>query len=966
MRNLFLSLLIALSLAGTPALAQDHRVRLYVFGNSLVNFPSEAPDTNVAVWLARMARSDGKLFSMNGQFGFLKDFAGTLPPEPSWSFRGVRGAWIPARRSFGEAQFTHALITPANFIQYRSPDQSFEDGKGEGATPLSTTLALIDWLQENSPRTRIVLYQGWADMAPFAEDFPPDGDALAKYHAFNKGDYTEWYSSWLAQLKQARPDARITLAPVARVLADLLGDGPLAALPAEALYTDNAPHGTANLYLLAAMVAYTALYDAPPPDNLRLPDTIHPVLREAYPALAQQILQLVTGAEPPQAEPTNQAETTADTPPPAPRILPVPRPIRFAGLTQNLDTGLADPALAMGLNGLSDWSVQHPFVNVFRSARGWIGHREGEWGSWRQDDLQTLGLLSPEGWPTALPEGATHLEALILTDQPPETEAELASRYRVTWKGAGTLRVLGRVRKVSIGNHEAWFSFTPGDGGVGIAIMETDPEGTGDFIRDIVVVREAQIPLYQAGAVFNPDWLAVIGNLRGVRFMDWMQTNNSPVVTWEDRPKTSDASWATKGVPVEIMVQLANEIGADPWFSMPHMADDEYVRQFAEYVRDNLDPRLVAYVEYSNEVWNFLFEQTLWAETQAQTLWGDAAKGEGWMQFVGMRAAQVMGIWADVYGDDGAARLKRVAAVHTGWPGLEEAFFEAPLWRNENPNAPAPGESFDAYAVSGYFGLELGMDEMADTVRGWIAMDPAAGEAEAARALREGSLAELLDEYYPHHAKVAAQYGLELIMYEGGTHVVGLGPQQDDQAMEAFFIRLNYSDEMAVLYDELLSGWRGVGGTLFNAFVDVARPTKYGAWGAQRWLGDTNPRWRVLTEYNGAGAGWEDRAAGTFQHGILAIGGKGADVLQGTPEIDTLIAGPGDDILVSNGGGDHLNGGLGFDIAILGGKPEDYAFSKQDGQVRARGPEGILTIFAVEMLQFTGAPGELIDMNSLP
>ena len=962
MRTLFLSLLIALSLT-TLARAQDQRLRLYVFGNSLVNHPSDDPDTNVPVWLARMARGDDKLFSMDGQFGFLKDHAASLPPSPTWSFRGVRGAWIPARRSFGDAGFSDALIAPANFIQYQGPDESFEDGRGEVSSPLSVTLELIDWLQEASPRTRIVLYQGWADMAPFSDAFPPDAAAMAEYYAFNQGEYSDWYTTWLAELRAARPNVRITMAPVARVLAALLSEGPLAAIPPEALYTDNAPHGTATLYLLAAMVTYATLFETPPPEDLRLPDSIHPLLRENYAAVARQVWRKVSGEE---ATAEASAPGQTDTTPQVPHTPPVPRPTRFATLAENLETGLENPGLAMGLNGLSDWTVQHPFVDIFKTARGWIGHRAGEWGSWRQDDLIALGLLTEDGWPKALPEGATHLEALILTDQPPETEAELAGRYRVTWKGAGTLRVLGRVRKVSIGDHEAWFSFTPGDGGVGIAIMETDPQGTGDIIRDITVVREEQVPLWEAGAVFNPDWLAVIADLRALRFMDWMQTNNARVVTWDDRPKLTDASFATKGVPLELMVQLANEIGADPWFTMPHMADDTYLRNFAEYVRDNLDPRLVAYVEYSNEMWNFLFEQTLWAEAQAQALWGDAAKGQGWMQFVGMRASQVMGIWSDVYGTDNAARLKRVAAVHTGWPGLEEAFFEAPLWRDSTPDTPAPNNTFDAYAVSGYFGLELGMDEMAETVRGWMALEPAAGEAEAARALRDGSLAELLDDFYPHHAKVAAQYGLELIMYEGGTHVVGLGAQQGDAAMEAFFIRLNYSDEMAVLYDELLSGWRAVGGTLFNAFVDVARPTKYGAWGTQRWLGDENPRWQVLAAYNAAGADWEERAPGTFLHGVLRVGGHGADVLSGTPQEDTLIAGPGDDILVSNGGADHLNGGAGFDIAILGGAPQDYAFSKANTRLLARGPGGTTTLFGVEMLQFTGAPGEVLEVETLP
>ena len=43
------------------------------------------------------------------------------------------------------------------------------------------------------------------------------------------------------------------------------------------------------------------------------------------------------------------------------------------------------------------------------------------------------------------------------------------------------------------------------------------------------------------------------------------------------------------GMSVEYMVQLANDLDADPWFNMPHLADDTFVRNFATHVRDHLD-----------------------------------------------------------------------------------------------------------------------------------------------------------------------------------------------------------------------------------------------------------------------------------------------------------------------------------------------------------------------------------------
>ncbi len=58
------------------------------------------------------------------------------------------------------------------------------------------------------------------------------------------------------------------------------------------------------------------------------------------------------------------------------------------------------------------------------------------------------------------------------------------------------------------------------------------------------------------------------------------------------------------GMPVEVMVKLANKLNVDPWFCLPHLCTDDYVTQFATYVRDHLNSNLVAYYELSNEVWN--------------------------------------------------------------------------------------------------------------------------------------------------------------------------------------------------------------------------------------------------------------------------------------------------------------------------------------------------------------------------
>src|SRR5262245_65579522 len=51
----------------------------------------------------------------------------------------------------------------------------------------------------------------------------------------------------------------------------------------------------------------------------------------------------------------------------------------------------------------------------------------------------------------------------------------------------------------------------------------------------------------------------------------------------EDRTVPTDLAYQN-GVNLDYMVKLASELNADAWHSMPHMADDDYVRESAKYV----------------------------------------------------------------------------------------------------------------------------------------------------------------------------------------------------------------------------------------------------------------------------------------------------------------------------------------------------------------------------------------------
>ena len=322
--------------------------------------------------------------------------------------------------------------------------------------------------------------------------------------------------------------------------------------------------------------------------------------------------------------------------------------------------GVADPVISWGLSGLTDWGPAQPFLDLGHLMRPFFAFAPDEWSSMEMSELAAGGYLDADGYPTSLPPGMAGYRTVWAWGEGSGTQGRPGT-YVLTHDGYGTITVGGSAKVVSSARGRIIFE-NPTGGMFWMDVTATDPARKGDYIRNISVLRADHIALAEAGAMFDPAWLDIIKDARELRYMDWMETNNSKVVSWSDRPEPGDATWASLGAPVEVMVRLANETGTDPWFNMPHMADDDYIRQFATYVRDNLDPRLKAHVEYSNENWNASFGQFKWIYDQAIAEWGTGI-AEDWgavFNYHGKRATEVALIWEQVFGAQSKARLVNV------------------------------------------------------------------------------------------------------------------------------------------------------------------------------------------------------------------------------------------------------------------------------------------------------------------
>ncbi|MEO0406898.1 MAG: hypothetical protein AAF289_06060 [Cyanobacteria bacterium P01_A01_bin.135] len=498
--------------------------------------------------------------------------------------------------------------------------------------------------------------------------------------------------------------------------------------------------------------------------------------------------------------------------------------------------------LGTNMSGIADWSTQYPFLNYFKSSRDWITHTENTWSTEEQDKLQ----VDDDGWLKSLDGGQfTSVGTLLPND-------DQGRRFVVLYDGQGTIQYREGAQKDNAASRPGRdvFYAKPGEN-LNLRITETDPSGNGNYLRNIRVVPEE----YEAIAdsqTFNPDFLESLKGFKTLRFMDWMDTNDSDQSRWENRPDATDSEYFGEGVPVEVMVELANETGIDPWFTLPHKATDEYVRNFAEYAKENLDSDRKVYVEFSNEVWNGQFEQAKYASEQGRRTVG-GSDFENRQKWYGQRTGQITQIWDDVFGGD-KDRVIGVLGAQAANLSTAETSLDA---------LQATGKSYqelgiDAIAIAPYFGGYMGSPKYQSQVESWT-RDPDGGLDKLFREINQGGVLNDGPEggslqrakgWMNDYAQLANRTGLELMAYEGGQHLVGHGGIENNRAITNLFIQANRDPRMGQAYKDYLDIWQQVtdGGTFAN-FSDIYKAGKYGSWGLRDSLyQESTPKFNAIQD----------------------------------------------------------------------------------------------------------------------
>lgn len=464
----------------------------------------------------------------------------------------------------------------------------------------------------------------------------------------------------------------------------------------------------------------------------------------------------------------------------------------------------ANARLGVNLSGISDWNSEQPFVDFFAMSREWISQSGTGWGTGPQL------ALDEHGWIKELPEGVRATRIICSLDKGQYPGGE----YVILYDGEGEFKTpfpAAQIVKREAGRLELLVN--PKKGMFAIDLVRTNPK---NYVRNIRVIAPGFEATYKENP-WHPEFLKRWSGISCIRFMDFMATNNSKQVNWVDRPKIGDAGYSTKGVPLELLVDLANRLDSDAWFCIPHQANDDYVLQFAQYVKTNMKPNLRAWVEYSNETWNGMFQQSQYASQMGQQLKLADKPWEAAWRYTAYRSIEIFKILDSVYA--GQKSLVKVLPSQAASAYTSEqivSFNEAAKYADAL--AIAPYVSFNVMPQGGEINEKV--------VENWN-LD------QLFNYLNRVSLSESA-KWIVESKKIADKYGLMLVGYEGGQHLVGIAGVENNNKLNALFFDANADKRMGDIYTKNLADWQKAGGDLMCTFNSVNEWNKWGYWGLLR------------------------------------------------------------------------------------------------------------------------------------
>lgn len=240
-------------------------------------------------------------------------------------------------------------------------------------------------------------------------------------------------------------------------------------------------------------------------------------------------------------------------------------------------------ALGVNLEAPAYFGYEQPFINNMLTASDWFKYANKP-------------TLDAAGYPTGMA-GNSQICTQTLYNY---TFSGQYFLIRYSGDGKHPIANAGTIDKLGYGTG-AIIDKTPGRlilqagtgvGILGICITADDPNGTGNYIRNIAIIDcgrsttncANEMLWYKCNVVnqacLDPAWEAAFGTryvggpgFTSYRFMDWMRTNSVSDGSWAHRSIAKYFSYASAnevtGVPLEAIFSVLNRTCADGWINVP-------------------------------------------------------------------------------------------------------------------------------------------------------------------------------------------------------------------------------------------------------------------------------------------------------------------------------------------------------------------------------------------------------------
>ncbi|MBN2424921.1 MAG: T9SS type A sorting domain-containing protein [Calditrichaceae bacterium] len=549
----------------------------------------------------------------------------------------------------------------------------------------------------------------------------------------------------------------------------------------------------------------------------------------------------------------------------------------------NLLIGQPIPKIPIGMNIGSNnyYSECLVFNDVMKTASPWISFNaegESEWNTGLADQIP----LDSAGYPLEIPytpagEAPQKLRTLINNNYPGD--------YILLFDGAGQITINNEAHE-QLGPNKYRIELTGYTENIWIDI---DQSTEGNHIRNMRIIPEEYDGHEEEMPKFYAKFLQGLTPFHALRFMDWHNTNNSEQEEWADRTMPYYYSQGlSTGMSYEDAIELCNTLQTDAWFCVPHQADDDYHTRFTELVRDNLNPELKVYIEYSNEIWNWGFDQSHYVGENAPghnnqyviddltsinpTEYQHPEKDAYMMQ-------RTFRLWSDVFTGAHSGRLIRVAAGQHSWMDntrrILEYLFKKDMEGNPHTDpiySASTGAGCDAFAVGGYFNFEERHHLE------WNSMDP----ADVTPEMIIDTVMAIYDERSGYWSDVTAgfvnAFDVDYLVYEGGQHMQPYLQGEYEYNQSVWDAQIHPK-----MYDLYMKNFRKhaeseVDCKLFMAFSYVSeRESRYGSWGhleSLEQVGAGNymeiaPKYQALLDVNTTSSGITVKSAGQPAYFVL-------------------------------------------------------------------------------------------------